>query len=149
MKFNTVIVSSLNCVVLTLCLGVSAKAADLTVKIKGVANEKGTLRVSLYDNKDDWAKDMKSEKTENAVSFQKVTPKKGTTTMVFKDVEPGTFAVTLFHDENKNEKIDKGFLGIPTEDYGFSNDATPVLSAPDFSQCQFEFKQDKTIKINI
>jgi uncharacterized protein (DUF2141 family) len=33
----------------------------------------------------------------------------------FRDVMPGTYAVIVFHDENKNGKMDKNFMGTPQE----------------------------------
>jgi uncharacterized protein (DUF2141 family) len=43
----------------------------------------------------------------------------------------------LFVDANKNLKIDKNFLGIPKEQYGFSNNAMGKLSAPSYEQAKF------------
>ncbi|GAB4023720.1 DUF2141 domain-containing protein [Spirosoma koreense] len=52
-------------------------------------------------------------------------------------VEPGEYAVAVFHDENANGKMDKRVFGIPKEPYGFSNNFRPKMSAPKFSDCQF------------
>ncbi len=35
-------------------------------------------------------------------------------------VESGEYAVAVIQDLNENEKLDKNFLGIPKEPYGFS-----------------------------
>jgi len=37
-------------------------------------------------------------------------------------------------------KIDKNFLGIPKEQFGFSNNAMGKLSAPSFEKAMFEVK---------
>ncbi len=55
----------------------------------------------------------------------------------FEDVPPGTYAIAAAHDENMNGKLDTNALGIPTEGYGFSNDAKGWLSAPSFSAASF------------
>ena len=44
----------------------------------------------------------------------------------------GRYAAIAFHDENGNGKLDKNFLGVPTEPYGFSNDAQGFLGPPTF-----------------
>lgn len=48
------------------------------------------------------------------------------------DIEPGTYAITLLDDENANGKIDKNFIGIPKEGFGFANFYMSALSKPSF-----------------
>ena len=52
-------------------------------------------------------------------------------------VEPGDYAIAVYHDQNGNGKMDKRMFGIPKEPYGFSNNIKPVMSAPKFSECRF------------
>jgi len=52
--------------------------------------------------------------------------------VVFTELKPGAYAVITFHDENDDRKLDKNALGLPTEGYGFSNDAEGFLAAPSF-----------------
>lgn len=53
------------------------------------------------------------------------------------DLAPGEWAVALTQDVNDNDKLDKNFLGIPTEPYAFSNNVRPRLAAPKFEECKF------------
>ena len=53
------------------------------------------------------------------------------------DLPKGEWAVAITQDLNDNDKIDKNFLGIPTEPYAFSNNIRPTLAAPDFNECKF------------
>ena len=39
----------------------------------------------------------------------------------FKDIPCGEYAIKLYHDTNMNQALDKNFLNIPKEQYGFSN----------------------------
>lgn len=65
-------------------------------------------------------------------------------------VEPGDYAVAVYHDENGNGKMDKRMFGIPKEPYGFSNNFKPLMSAPKFTDCQFSVGDDgKTISIKL
>ena len=59
-------------------------------------------------------------------------------------IPDGTYAVTLFIDENNNQKLDKNFVGIPKEKYGFSNNAKGIMSAPKFKKVKFELKDNIT-----
>ena len=49
----------------------------------------------------------------------------------------GEYAISLFVDSNGNKRIDKNFLGIPKEQYGFSNNVMGRMSAPTFNQAKF------------
>lgn len=57
----------------------------------------------------------------------------------FADIAPGTYALAVIHDENLNGKLDANWLGIPSEGYGFSNDARAALGAPSFSAASFAY----------
>ena len=57
----------------------------------------------------------------------------------FEDIPPGTYALVVLHDENMNGKLDTNWLGIPKEDYGFSNNAKASLGPPSFSAASFTY----------
>jgi uncharacterized protein (DUF2141 family) len=57
----------------------------------------------------------------------------------FEGIPPGTYALAIIHDENMNGKLDLNVFGIPTEGYGFSNDAKGIMSAPSFSAASFTY----------
>ena len=65
------------------------------------------------------------------------------------DLPEGVYAIALFVDANKNLKIDKNFLGIPKEQFGFSNNAMGKLSAPSFEQAKFEVQGDTLQNIKL
>lgn len=54
------------------------------------------------------------------------------------ELPQGEWAVAITQDLNNNDKIDKNFLGIPTEPYAFSNNVRPTVAAPDFNECKFK-----------
>ena len=63
--------------------------------------------------------------------------------------EMGT-VVPLYNDENMNGKLDTNWLGIPTEGYGFSNDAKGMLGPPSFSAASFPYGgQDMELTISL
>jgi uncharacterized protein (DUF2141 family) len=57
----------------------------------------------------------------------------------FEAILPGTYALAVIHDENSKAKLDTNLLGIPTEGYGFSNDATASFGTPSFSDARFSY----------
>jgi len=52
----------------------------------------------------------------------------------------GEYAIKLYHDENGNQKMDRNMLGIPSEDYGFSNNATGSFGPADYEDAKFIFE---------
>lgn len=54
----------------------------------------------------------------------------------FRDVKPGTYAISLLHDENANGKADKALM-IPKEGFGFSRDAKIRMGPPKFDAAAF------------
>ncbi len=54
------------------------------------------------------------------------------------DLENGQYAIKFFHDINNNGKMDQNILGIPTEDFGFSNDAKIYFGMPALEKMLFE-----------
>ena len=70
-----------------------------------------------------------------------VRAEKSTIILELEDIDPGQYAISIFHDKNKNGLLDKNPLGIPIEIYGFSNNARRRFSAPSFQECAFFFKQ--------
>ena len=68
----------------------------------------------------------------------------------FDNLPDGEYAIALFHDINGNGKLDmkmNNLIGLPAEKYGFSNNAIPIMGAPDFETCKFELKGNRTISI--
>jgi ABC-type glutathione transport system ATPase component len=49
---------------------------------------------------------------------------------VFKDLAPGTYAVSAYQDLNGNQRLDANMVGMPTEPYGFSRDAKASSARP-------------------
>ncbi len=57
----------------------------------------------------------------------------------------GTYALAIYQDVNRDGKIDKDFIGIPTEPYAFSNNYHPKIKAPDFNDCNFSYNATNNI----
>jgi len=73
------------------------------------------------------------------------------TSCTFSNVEPGTYAVAVVHDENSDGKLDKNFVGVPSEGYGVSNNKTYALSAPKWDESVFTImpSESKTLQVKL
>ncbi|MCF8413904.1 MAG: DUF2141 domain-containing protein, partial [Melioribacteraceae bacterium] len=58
----------------------------------------------------------------------------------------GEYAIKCYHDVNENRELDTNFFGIPSEDYGFSNNAPATFGPPSFEQAAFKFKSHNQIE---
>jgi uncharacterized protein (DUF2141 family) len=68
--------------------------------------------------------------------------------VVLTNLDPGPYAIILFHDENGNGKLDKNALGVPTEPYGFSNNVQGFLGPPAFEKAvMLVTSSDKAVRI--
>jgi len=73
----------------------------------------------------------------------------GSSTITFKNIPSGKYAINILHDENKNGKIDKGFI-LPIEGIGFSNfQSIGLTNRPNFSKASFELNENKTINVKV
>lgn len=109
----------------------AAHAASVTVTVKNVASADGSVRGAICD-KDSFLKTCIHR------TSGKATP--DSVVLTFKDVPPGRYAFNAYHDENDNGKMDRNFIGIPTEGYAFSRDAKGRRGPPQFEDAAFEMK---------
>jgi len=116
---------------------------NLQVNVSAISNNKGLVEFALYKNPAVFTEAGKTHR------LARVDAQKGTVTYTFKDLEPGKYALVVYHDENHNKICDKNFFGIPTEAYAFSNNVRPKLSVPSFEDCAIKLQQDRSIQIKM
>jgi uncharacterized protein (DUF2141 family) len=119
---------------IALCLVASAvgfaqagAACKLVIHVDGFHNDKGNLGATIFKSADGWP-----EKTENAFRHGPF-PITGNTGVATFDLPAGDYGVAVIDDINGNKKLDRNFLGIPTEGFGFANNPKVNLSAPPYS----------------
>ncbi len=72
-----------------------------------------------------------------------------TTTMLIPP-KSGRYSVLVVFDKNGNGKMDKNFLGIPTEPVGLSrNPAPPKFGPPAFKDASFDYPQNTSLEFRI
>jgi uncharacterized protein (DUF2141 family) len=104
-------------------------AAVLNITFTGIYEPKGSIYVAVFDRKDSF---LDTEK----VCAKRIVPLSagGALALSLADLPPGTYAISCFHDLNGNGRLDKNWAGIPTEPYGFSNNARPKFRAPTWDE---------------
>lgn len=122
------------------------QANAIQVEIEGFRNDRGQVFCALFSSPDGFPKESQKA-TARVVS--RISGKKAT--CEFLGIMPGTYAVSAFHDENSNGKLDTNLLGIPREGVGVSNGAKGHRGPPKFAAAAFPFSGGKLsmkIKLN-
>mgnify|MGYP003506400901 CR=1 FL=1 len=134
--------ASLSALSLSLVCG-AAQAGELHVEVKGLTEIKGDLMVAVFNQKGQWLKQASVNRklgvTQSVLSVQ------------FDNLPEGEYAVSVFHDLNSNGKLDSNAVGMPTEPYGFSNNAASNFGPPSFDAAKIKLDQSKTaisIRVN-
>lgn len=112
----------------------TAVPAGVTVDITvtHLRNAKGTVWACMTTQAEAFPKCEK-----DAASYRASAPAHDAIELRFDDVQPGTYAIALMHDENGNGKIDKTLI-LPREGFGFSRDAAVKMGPPSFSAAAFD-----------
>jgi uncharacterized protein (DUF2141 family) len=117
------------------------------VKILGIRNSAGTVACALFKGPDGFPTEYMHSATN--IMMMKVQDRQARCD--FADIPPGTYALAVIHDENKDGKLEANWVGVPTEGYGFSNDAKALMSAPSFDAASFPYNGrnlELTISLN-
>lgn len=115
----------------------------LIVKIEGISPISGYLNIGIFDKAEDFPNfdeglTGKIIKVDSSVIIYK-----------FEKLYNGSLAIAVFHDENSNGKFDTNFLGIPIEEYVFSNYAKSLFGPPSFENAKFEFKDSLLVELDL
>ena len=121
---------------------IKPNSAELVIHIQGFENSEGVAKVAVCNSQE---------------NFNDSTPFKGFNFKITNNqtdrtitLPYGEYAVKVYHDENSNNELDTMMFGIPSEDYGFSNDATGSFGPPEYKDAAFILNSpEKKITINI
>lgn len=123
-------------VALILVATAPAGAVDLEVRVEGVAAPLGRVGCSLFGSDAGFPMD-------NSRAQQQWQPARADGVVCrFEGLPPGRYAVSIGHDRNGNQRVDTNLLGLPTEQWGVSNNVRPRLRAPRFEEAVFTIPAD-------
>lgn len=114
---------------------------DLLLIIKGFENEEGKALIALANTEENYQSQSEAYRT------AKIDIENGEVQFTFEDLPFGEYAIKIFHDEDNDGELDTNFLGMPTEDYGFSNNARGSFGPASWQDAKFIFDSfsDSTI----
>jgi uncharacterized protein (DUF2141 family) len=132
-------------------LPASAEQSSVTVNLSGVRSQKGNVVVCL------WGKENKDFPIcSTSAAYKSTTIKANGSNLVatFQNVPSGEYAISAFHDENGNGKLDTNWMGMPKE--GLAAPNAPAMDKeknqnqgrrerPSFDKLKFKLDSSTTV----
>lgn len=118
-----------------MCASAAAQEPQLKAFVQGLPNSRGVVRCALFAS-------AKGFPDQPKLAIRGVTAPVAHNKAVctFAGLKPGVYALSFFHDENRNGKLDTNWLGMPEEPYGASNNPEPRLGPPEFAPARFVYR---------
>ena len=117
---------------------ITAQNKTITATVVNVSSNDGKVGFALYNKTNFRMKPLQGNSS-------KVID--GKSIVVFKNVEPGEYAIICYHDKNNNNKMDFKSNGMPLEDFGASNN-NMTFGPPQFEDAKFTVS-DKNVSLEI
>jgi uncharacterized protein (DUF2141 family) len=103
-------------------------AIHLNVNVERVRSARGLIAVTLYPD------EARKFLAKGGALYVVRVPARVPATRVCVNVPgPGVYALGVYHDANSNRRFDRTGLGLPAENFGFSNNPKPFFGIPHFS----------------
>ncbi len=114
----------------------SKEVSPFKLVIKGFKKATGEMRIAMFDSKEKYTKDP---------VYAVVIPVEADS-LIWKleDLPHGEYAIAVYHDKNTNGKLDTNLIGVPKEQYGFSNNARGKFGPAKWTQAKFLFKSESS-----
>ncbi|MEO0872832.1 MAG: DUF2141 domain-containing protein [Pseudomonadota bacterium] len=108
-----------------------ADTASLTVTLTNIENTTGIIRLGVFAGEEDY-------ENGGGVTGANVAVDESTETVTIDGLTPGTYAIKLYHDVDDDGEMDTNPFGMPTEPFGFSNDARGRFGPAKWADAKFD-----------
>lgn len=126
----------------------AGKPSKVIVTLNGIGNDEGNIEVVIHDNQYSYYNDTNMNEPDIGYYQHLEVPAKSPRMQVeFNNIPAGKYAISAFHDENKDRKLNRmifPFIGMPTENYGISNNAYAYFSKGSFEDALVEVSYPTT-----
>jgi uncharacterized protein (DUF2141 family) len=114
--------------------------SSLEIHVDNIKSKKGSIRFGLFTSEADYLK--------NPVEKRVIKSTGKDVTVVFENLQPGDYALSVIHDENENGELDSNAFGIPKEGFGFGNNSLGSFGPPSFEKAKIKIA-DQDVKQDI
>ena len=116
-------------------------AEEFEIRITGISSCQGNVMLAVYDNGSHF---MNIEQAVVKKAINLATADCASILLYRIAIPYGQYAIVVYHDANSNGIHDKNMFGVPTETWGVSNNARPLLREPKFRECAFTHSASRT-----
>jgi uncharacterized protein (DUF2141 family) len=121
-----------------------SSCSGIHVEILDIRNSTGAVACALFEAPEGFP----TKYRDSATNIMMIKVRDRQARCDFLDIPPGTYALAVIHDEDMDGKLDTDGVGLPTEGYGFSNDAIALMGAPSFGAASFAYN-GRTLELTI
>jgi uncharacterized protein (DUF2141 family) len=113
-----------------------ALAADVTVRVTGIADSAGQIRVAAC---------TEAEFLKTCRLAASAPARAGEVTVTLRAVPAGRYAIQVFHDRNGDGQLATNLIGMPSEPFGFSRAPAMRFGPPAFADSAVEIDTPRMI----
>ncbi|MBE9044170.1 DUF2141 domain-containing protein [Pleurocapsales cyanobacterium LEGE 10410] len=119
-------------------------ASTLTVTVSGLQHQNSQICLRVFANERGFPLDDRGE-----VHSECTETTKNSVTMKIPNLQPGTYAVAVVDDLNRDYQLNRNSLGIPQEGFGISNNPQVSIATglPKFDDASFLLQENQAIEI--
>ena len=106
---------------------------QLAVEISGLNEAQGQVCLNLFNS----SMGFPSNRDEAVETLCLETAEGAPLVAMFENLNPGSYAVSVFHDANGDNEFNRNFVGMPAEGFGFSRNPEARTGPPEFGDAVF------------
>jgi uncharacterized protein (DUF2141 family) len=122
---------------------------ELKLNISNIESS-GNLMIAVWSNSDSWDNNMTNSSGQRVgfdYGFKEKVQKGNFSTKI--NLPKGVYLISILLDKNLNNILDKNFIGIPVEQYGFSSKEKIRFRKPKFDEGSIEFFKNTILNIEL
>jgi len=122
---------------------------ELKLNISNIESS-GNLMIAVWSNSDSWDNNMTNSSGQRVgfdYGFKEKVQKGNFSTTI--NLPKGVYLISILLDKNLNNILDKNFIGIPVEQYGFSSKEKIRFRKPKFDEGSIEFFKNTILNIEL
>ena len=122
---------------------------ELKLNVSNIESS-GNLIIAVWSNSDSWDNNMTNSSGQRVgfdYGFKEKVQKGNFSTTI--NLPKGVYLISILLDKNLNNILDKNFIGIPVEQYGFSSKEKIRFRKPKFDEGSIEFFKNTILNIEL
>ena len=118
-------------------ISLHAQNSTINLTVQNIQKAQGKVMIAVFKGADNFLEDGKAIASKIAL-----VEKTGEISTTFPNLPIGDdYSIAVYHDVNGDKKLNTNLFGVPTEPYGFSNNARSKWGAPKYDIARFELNQ--------